>query len=108
MDIGSKRPATAEMNSKVSVIAIVGENLIEVSAVVPSNGSACVPLPGSPSVRTAIQISCCGIAVGVAVGVGEGVDVAIGVGLGVAAGGGVGVGFTGIKVTEDLLGVDSL
>ena len=38
--------------------------------VLPSYGSACVPDPGCPSVRTAIQMSCVGEEAGVAVGSG--------------------------------------
>src|SRR2546421_15710 len=77
-------------------------------AVLPSNGSLWVPLPPKPSLLTAIQISCCGVGVGVEPGVPKGVAVGVvdGDEAGVAEGVGVGEGVAlETMVPEARLGV---
>jgi len=78
--------------------------------VLPLNGSLWVPVPGRPSIRNEIQISCCGVGLGLGVGVGVGLAVGDGVGVAVGRGVGlgVGVGAAGIIVTDDRLGVETL
>jgi hypothetical protein len=52
------------------------------AAVLPLYGSSCVPVPGNPSVRTAIQTLRTNAGRGVGVGVGVGVGIGVGVGVG--------------------------